>query len=809
MIDSLGKYDITIDFDKMFTHNATNIYFSENDINTAKIRAKLVKKNEVINLTGTTVSIRLETITETIDDIATIVDATTGIIEYTFPTNTLIEGVNFFVLFLTKGDGTKASPKLAYKVLDSIEGTGAVEGTNEYPILIQLISDTNKAINKANEAYNKASSMQNDLGEVIDNANSTIDATNIARDKANEATANAENKIVDVENRFKELTASQQQDAEVIDARDREVSLKARLERDLANTNKELNKIKKLEESTVSTVITDKEFTVVEETSNGYFEDVKLEGKTLVNIKKDSNMDLLYASINEEFITNVVKTPNSISYTTTKKLDDWCYISCPINLNLLKPNTKYTVIFGEHNNLSSCAIQEGSFSGKITEFASITNGVALLTTVSEFTTLSQVLYILIKNEGPVDVKAGNIIIIEGDYTQNPPSYSSYFEGLKSVGDETDKIVVSSVDGDENLCDGVTYINGGLTSVGGRLSMTFSDSFRSYVVKGIEPNCKYSIKVKNCGNRFGVGSSVYYSNSTTFDVTNSIIHSSPDATGQELDLSITTGKHDRYLYVYVTNNNVFHSKIEIVVNKGELKPNSVFKQDKKQLLYLDTQDSTWKKPTLREWDTVEKHSDGKYYYHRRSEQLVLKGNEEIYLDKTHTDNLCFRFAELKTWSNNSRLISDKFKNEHNVYDTDKEGIYYTGVLRANILKSKLETQDVAGFKKWLQANNVTVVYQLAEEEIYECTNIGLITCDGETNYLIESGPICPKTTLKVHNNISNVVNLLQKKVSLLENKFIEGLKSVLAGDMQSLAYILYPEDFKNENDYIMMLPIEPM
>lgn len=48
------------------------------------------------------------------------------------------------------------------------------------------------------------------------------------------------------------------------------------------NLNKELDRVKKLEESTVSTVTTESDFTTVEATSNGYFEDVKLEGKTLV-----------------------------------------------------------------------------------------------------------------------------------------------------------------------------------------------------------------------------------------------------------------------------------------------------------------------------------------------------------------------------------------------------------------------------------------------------------------------------------------------------------------------------------------------
>ena len=56
--------------------------------------------------------------------------------------------------------------------------------------------------------------------------------------------------------------------------------------------------------------------------------------------------------------------------------------------------------------------------------------------------------------------------------------------------------------------------------------------------------------------------------------------------------------------------------------------------------------------------------------------------------------------------------------------------------------------------------------------------------------MNSGSIVPRTTLKVHNNISNVVKILQEKVSLLENKFIQGLKQVLAGDMYSLAELLY-------------------
>ena len=47
-----------------------------------------------------------------------------------------------------------------------------------------------------------------------------------------------------------------------------------------------------------------------------------------------------------------------------------------------------------------------------------------------------------------------------------------------------------------------------------------------------------------------------------------------------------------------------------------------------------------------------------------------------------------------------------------------------------------------------------------------------------------------------------IEILRDKISILEgeNKSLrEGLQAVLSGDMQSLAYILYPKDFTNINE----------
>ena len=140
---------------------------------------------------------------------------------------------------------------------------------------------------------------------------------------------------------------------------------------------------------------------------------------------------------------------------------------------------------------------------------------------------------------------------------------------------------------------------------------------------------------------------------------------------------------------------------------------------------------------------------------------------------------------------SNLLCDKFKQIPG--GTDSEGVSNHGV--NNKLQLTLN-KDKGDVKQWLQANNVTVVYQLEQEKVYECTNIDLITYANETNYIVECGAISPKTTLKVHNNISNVVSLLQKKVSVLESNITAMFRAVLAGDYQTLAYSLYPGDFNN-------------
>lgn len=497
------------------------------------------------------------------------------------------------------------------------------------------------------------------------------------------------------------------------------------------NLNKELDRVKKLEESTVSTVTTESDFTTVEATSNGYFEDVKLEGKTLVNVVKSNGL-------------NYIQDDGGFKIYATQ------LTGC-----IFKPNTVYTII--------TTSEIEGVYLHPVTDlygYKPMSNKMCVFTSKEQNISDNVQINFRNKTDVPLDTK---VIILEGDHTQNPPSY---FEGLKSVGqsattseDGVDEIAVESVKGDGNLFDGKWIIN----NINSAISENFIPINRSKQYKIItDYNSQFNqINFKEYDNNFNH------------------IQDSGYAYGKTESGIFTPSSNCSYVKIHADLSSKASEfiqanwKVQSVDIIDNIQYNS-HQSNKKPLLYYNNETQTWEKPILREWDSIEKHADGKYYYHQRSGEVVLDGEQgnNWQLEKTNTNTLVLRHPNLKCIKNNENInvICDKFKPvKHSVgWVLDSECIHISvaGELHINISRSNANSlEDALNF---LNSANITVVYQLAEEKVYECTNIDLITYANETNYIVESGAIVPKTTLKVHNNISNVVSLLQKKVSLLEN-----------------------------------------
>ena len=489
---------------------------------------------------------------------------------------------------------------------------------------------------------------------------------------------------------------------------------------------------------------------------------MKIEGKTLVNI----------CTHKEPTLINATKLINH-------SMD-------------FKPNTTYTIIFTSDKvaNKIEFSFRNRTGDGFYTEkFITTVNAGLNIIKINILPNISSIVgsTFYIAKRGEDECTLSNIVLLEGDHTDKD---LNFFEGLKSVGQDVEEVSVESVN--ENLFD---------DSV---LSLKLDAGVRS-------DHIPFKLKHKEIGYMaFNEDLSPYMNVNFAFrlcDKNKKEIQWFGFSTIETNILGKTCERFKEVEYIqFFTNGNMTdtHTISNFVIIKDNTKLCKTYiphKSNKKSLLYYNPTTQTWEKPILREWDSIEKHDNGKYYYHKRSEEVVLNGSESwsgLTKNQNTVLSVIDSFSSKFNAMSNTNIISDRFiKLNSQIYNLDVEGVYIGRDLNLRVDTSKLSTQDVTGFKTWLQANPTTVVYQLAQEEVYECTNLDLITYNGETNLIVSSGAIQPKITLKVLSNISNVVKLLQEKVSILENKFIEGLKQVLAGDMMSLAHLLYPEDFEHE------------
>ena len=535
----------------------------------------------------------------------------------------------------------------------------------------------------------------------------------------------------------------------------------------ISNLNKELDRVKKLEESTVSTVTTESGFTTVEATKNGYFEDVKLEGKTFVNlscraysvfrfagaVKTDTHIVSIESLSNDSYVG--IQFNNTIemgkTYTLVMDVDDISGAKYAFTPSILYPigSDSFTKISPDF---------KGLYVSKITANKDIAfNEINPASNNRGFR-----IGVNCKQGGTFKIKT--IVILEGDHTQNPPS--GCIEGLKSVGQDVEEVSVESVN--ENLWNDVLLSEGVDRAVNKNpikfhSGYTYTLSFRGLSTLLGSSNIQIFLMEHRGypypidGNSEGVVQVISnWSNKDSY--------------------TFTVPRSGKFYIQTRGSQEAMKSFTDISLSVGETGIHTPHQSDKKRLLYYNEETQAWEKPILREWDSIEKHANGKYYYHQRSGEVVLNGSEgwstndgfstgEYIACITHVALPGKKYGVLN-------MVSDKFKTKNcALLPVVEEGIWGevgNSVVYISVSKSKLSSQDAQGFKQWLQANNVTVVYQLAEEKVYECTNIDLITYANETNFIVESGVLSPKTTLKVHNNISNVVSLLQKKVSLLEN-----------------------------------------
>ena len=257
----------------------------------------------------------------------------------------------------------------------------------------------------------------------------------------------------------------------------------------------------------------------------------------------------------------------------------------------------------------------------------------------------------------------------------------------------------------------------------------------------------------------------------------------------------------------TNENTnLKSEFTIINRNTNINSFLEYKENNKKVLYKDT-DGTWKKPTLRQFDSIEKHSDGKYYYHKRSTEFTIDNNIAISSLEilNNTNKVQFNTRMYKLTSNVGTIdwICDKYPSLQGSDD---------------ILHCRLDSSMPYGnFIVWLDKsygndkntilNNllikpIKVVSKLKEEQIFECTPLDLISYDSQTNYNIDCGVIYPKSTIYISSDYGSVLSNIVRRMTERENDYIEDRKAIIRGDFRLLAEKTYPTDFKKESEEII-------
>lgn len=850
---NLGTYDINIDFSKLFIHNNTSIYFKEGDLNTAKIRARLTMKNKPINIAGCNVTIRIEPSSgNTITDNATVIDPLNGIIEIDLKSNALLEGTHLFEVWIIKDESVKKSGKIGYRVLDSIDDAGAIEGTNEYPILISLISDTNKAIQDAKEVLNIAKDMEANVNEAIGN-------TNIAISNAETATSNANSKITELDDaktsmitkvdasidtmksdvnkakedmklttdaKVKEIdTAITNMNSSVEDAKsDMQATTDAKMQQvdnsivtmksEVETAKNEMAsktdaKMQQVDRALAAGTV-DLELKQAREDASGVVYDnlkqmldanLGVEGKTLKDLVIDMNnmkemQDLEYST--DKGYAVCEKTGNG----TVKDLKiygksfvniggsnfSWGrnYANLVIKKDLIKSNTKYGFkLEGDLSNLAS--VYCGSSDDSEIFIPRTYNKTQLIFNSPNISFTKEIKFICYNNGTEFtesQVKTWKLTIVE---CENEEKIPSYFEGLASVGNGSGIEVLSRKE-DGNLFDITQYLHYS------QYPISTDNGYRQkplFVGKNTTVKINVSLKknMKNCNAYFLVNNLKGIITGWEF-----ILHTAYDF--PLIFEKVVTSDSDGFIYLNFTSSPtsvqpkaIFDEYVDsICISKQSLPSNTPYVEDIKIPLYKDT-DGLWK-PILNVRGIDENNCDlienGKFinkYYH-----INLKGDSEFNIARVNSydtqDTVCFAITIKNNYkkSNDQNIpinqICDKFKQSVWAYTylskINEESISYTvdnsNSIYIKILKTKLNSLDVNGFKQYLQNNNVNIVYELETYFNYEINPIYPEAFEDETLMLFKTGPISPRATWKITSNLVGVLGNVKDRVKRMENDF---------------------------------------
>ena len=494
----------------------------------------------------------------------------------------------------------------------------------------------------------KEATRNNVFDAKVAEVNSKVNEVDTAK---NAMVADTKKAIDKMTNDFNSLSASQQQDAEVILARDGEESLNARLVRDLFIGDKSLKQevidLGGLKESQDMAYSTDKGCLVCKETRNGTIKDLKISGKSLVN-------QCDYSVFNDRFNDNYYRD-RTICETSKLKLDTYYTVvifkkfNAGHSLNYNQLDFGVGSIFNGVNGHPNMTIGDSDATQYQLQYNS--NSEEVLVEKIKFKDFKGFKYFSWRpcrrdtQHVPEEFADYNIkiILLEGDYTQNPPT--EHFEGIASVGNGADIVEVSSCWGNGNLVDNEKIFK----------DVQF-DNVNGDIINKLHTKGAYNVFDDNT--QYIVDYKVDIVENPDSNITFAIINYKDGSYEYVSDYTKpATSKKPVKSITWTYGHSCKVKNAELVINKAGVDKTNICKSDKKPILFKDS-DRAWK--SIKELrgleavcDTIELHSDGKYYYHQRTDVLIIDGVNTLFTNTQNTSEGNKRVGVVKPFIQNKK------------------------------------------------------------------------------------------------------------------------------------------------------------
>ncbi|HFL3860698.1 TPA: hypothetical protein ACG3SI_002019 [Clostridioides difficile] len=511
------------------------------------------------------------------------------------------------------------------------------------------------------------------------------------------------------------------------------------------DTNKRFEDIENLKEVHNIPYVTNTGEYTIENSKKGYLTNVNIQGKTLVNLANPNNI----------YTTDGVRYNNPFRYIESGKTYTF--------MNLCDKQIKYT-----YGGIGDITIPPYS---KVL-YAIPNNDI----TIEEIVCYGHIQDGWVETDADKQKISKAMLVLEGDYTNEDIEYFKYFDGLQSVG-QGDSIELLSYKNDGNLFNG-EFRNGSYIDDGSFYADNNATSNKNFI--RVDGNKKYSINydLDVTGKIFEYDKNKKYIKSTSITKV----------------FSFTTNENTKHINFFIGTNSVgYFPDIKFMFNIGEIKGYERYKFDKKTIPY------TLRSLPNRVRDEIV-YKNNKYYLIKRCEEVILDGNNfnpRTLEDQNNNIVLYVRTDPVPdakplegALGRANTIYCDKFKSVDTTWGSEitTEGIIIdqNRTISFRILKSKLETQDIEGAKKWMKSNPIKVVYPLEIPEEIELTSLDLQQYNSQTRFICETS-IIPSINFESTQNLGSHIEVIRdniKNISSLikiENninfKFVNGWEKV--------------------------------